>query len=298
MVFVYELCAISTKQYSIKSMNNSSNSIFHFTNDFEIIKSIITDKFYGSYCKETINYNGEKATIIVPMISFCDIPLKLVSQKTKYGKYGIGMSKKWAEKNGLNPVFYLEKNSFLANSMIKAFSGITVIANHFNKELDKLEVKTEEMSKKTYSKTDLIDLKEDNKKMRVIFEGLDHTVYSLYFTKHVMDNLERNGKITRNYKFYDEREWRYVPELKHELFRLYMDENKYLLWRGNEKQKPILQEVNLDFKPNDIEYIIVEKKSEKKKMIDFIKSLEYINSTQKENLYSKILSFQELKEDI
>jgi hypothetical protein len=283
-------------------MNNSSNSIFHFTDSFEIIKSILSDKFYGSYCKESINYNGKKAPVIIPMISFCDIPLKSVSQKTKYGKYGIGMSKRWAINNRLNPVLYLEKNSSLAKTTIESFNGNTLLNDYLHNEIDVIGLEMDEVGDKIKQgqlpKEELSKVKNKVKNLTAILKGLHHSIYSLYFTKHFSDDLERNGRITRNYKFYDEREWRYVPDSESDLAKYNMGEQQYKEWRENNKIKPILESVYLEFKPHDIEFVIVEKKSEKKRMAEYIKTLHRFNESQKENLLTKIISFQELKEDI
>jgi len=54
----------------------------------------------------------------IPMVCFCDIPLsQLVSHIDTYGKYGLGMSKEWGIKKGLNPVIYFNKNSLLAKRL-------------------------------------------------------------------------------------------------------------------------------------------------------------------------------------
>ena len=59
-------------------MNISSNSLFHFTGK-DVLQKIIADcKMGGSYCEEQIVYydDTESIPLVVPMISFCDIPLE------------------------------------------------------------------------------------------------------------------------------------------------------------------------------------------------------------------------------
>ena len=41
----------------------------------------------------------------IPMVSFCDIPLNYIKTIT-YGKYAIGMKRKWGNDNGLTPILY------------------------------------------------------------------------------------------------------------------------------------------------------------------------------------------------
>ncbi|HEX7458151.1 MAG TPA: abortive infection system antitoxin AbiGi family protein, partial [Ginsengibacter sp.] len=98
-------------------MNISSNSLFHFTDRIEVLVDILNDKFRGSYCREVLHYKEEAIPIYIPKISFCDIPLKTLSNYSIYGKFGIGLRKEWGIKNRLNPVLYLEKNSLLAESL-------------------------------------------------------------------------------------------------------------------------------------------------------------------------------------
>jgi hypothetical protein len=96
-------------------MGLSSNSIIHFTNSKESLIGILNDNFKLFYCKENIIIGNRTFEFAVPMVSFCDIPLSEVKAHIeKYGKYGIGLTKEWAEKQKLNPVLYIEKDSFLS----------------------------------------------------------------------------------------------------------------------------------------------------------------------------------------
>ena len=98
-------------------MSLSSNSIIHFTNSKEALKGILTDNFKLAYCKEEILLDNKKLSFAVPMVSFCDIPLSQVKKHiTKYGAYGLGLTKEWAQNKKLNPVLYVEKESTLSKS--------------------------------------------------------------------------------------------------------------------------------------------------------------------------------------
>ncbi len=84
-----------------------SNSFFHYTTQ-EGLLGILQEGFKATYCKEQFkNKEGEIKYIGIPMISFCDIPLSLLSEVV-YGDrgYAIGMKREWGLKKCLIPVFY------------------------------------------------------------------------------------------------------------------------------------------------------------------------------------------------
>lgn len=83
------------------------NHIVHYLDNFKILLKILKDGFAPSYCLE----NTISSEYYIPMVSFCNIPLKDVDQYMRYGKYGIGMSLDWALKNGISPVVYIHENT-------------------------------------------------------------------------------------------------------------------------------------------------------------------------------------------
>ena len=93
-----------------------SNAFFHYTTK-EGLLGILKEGFKASYCKEQFKDNaGNLQYIGIPMISFCDIPLSLISQILYgEGKYAIGMKRTWGIRKGLTPVLYYSNNE---NSMI------------------------------------------------------------------------------------------------------------------------------------------------------------------------------------
>jgi hypothetical protein len=280
-------------------MNLSSNSLFHFTDSIENVKSILADKIYGSYCKETLHYKADAITLIIPMICFCDIPLKTISQYTKYGRYGIGLKKGWGIKNQLNPVLYLEKSSRVADSLIKSLRcSLTTIAVNSPK-IDELmkkyhQVEANQNMTAGHKMLEYLRINLELKKYSDMNAPMEHIIYSLYYTKHYADDLERNGEVTKGYRFYDEREWRYLPDFTCAVCELRRTEEEYNNWRGNSKQKPILKEVNLTFLFEEIDQIIVAEEKEVKEIREMIKSIPNCSDPQKEELYSKILSFEKI----
>jgi hypothetical protein len=95
-----------------------SNTLFHFTckgnNGIEIIIKILEEGFRITPSREDDLFTLFGYDLKIPMICFCDIPLMRVSSHiNKFGHYGLGISRKWAEKNNIVPVIYINKKSLL-----------------------------------------------------------------------------------------------------------------------------------------------------------------------------------------
>ncbi|WP_313263589.1 abortive infection system antitoxin AbiGi family protein [Sphingobacterium sp.] len=101
------------------------NHIFHYTNNFEILKKILRSGFAPSYCEETI----DKKEYFIPMVSFCNIPLREVDSYMKYGQYGIGMSMEWALENSISPVIYVHENTPFLKELNPSISNFQFLKN-------------------------------------------------------------------------------------------------------------------------------------------------------------------------
>lgn len=114
----------------------------------------------------------------------------------------------------------------------------------------------------------------------------------LYYVKRVsgynkVDELKR--------KFYNEREWRYIPTLSE---TIHLE-----LLSGDYKEKDIINKYSertknskLMLKPNNISYLIVNNEPEIKQMIKVLQK-KYENDSQLELLCSRILTIKQIKED-
>lgn len=244
----------------------SANSIVHYTSSLNVLKAILKGGFKIKYCQEEIlTLKEKKFHGAFPMVSFCDIPLSDVHKHVdSYGYYGLGLSKNWAFEKGLNPVFYIERNSVI---------GL------------RLRESGERMSK--------------NKNIEDEFK--DDLVNTIAYSKNYQGLLQRsNGEVKKDYIFYNEREWRYVPSqddlnklgasLVVSTYNYKTDKNKY-----NNQLKSQL----LTFQPDDIAYIIVNKKAEIPEMVDHIRSI-YKKKCSSEELditFTKVISVEQIKED-
>jgi hypothetical protein len=216
-------------------MGLSSNSLIHLTKTKESIVGILEDNFKLKYCAELINTVNGFINAAVPMISFCDIPLSEIKNHiNKYGSYGIGLKKEWAKRNGLNPVIYIDSASILGGQFRDMFASVI--------------------------------------KGKRIDEIIDHeiTIFDLVrYMKNYQDKLNRNGVVEENYRFSDEREWRFVPSFKKVTPVLRLKD--YDTVEKKEIANRELSDLRLLFDPNDISYIIIENESEISEFIDVLR---------------------------
>ena len=169
----------------------SSNTLFHFTNTADNIIEIIKNGFKPRFCleafgPEVIIGKVGKIEVAIPMTCFCDLPLSKISTHLEfYGYYGIGLSKEWGQANGLTPITYIHDNS----TQIKYLRQVgAIIFEVFG-------------PKKTFNKLPMeID------PVIALFE------LSAFF-KQYSGQMWRIDKYIDK-RFYDEREWRYVPFIK------------------------------------------------------------------------------------
>ncbi|HDL01678.1 MAG TPA: hypothetical protein ENH23_05535, partial [candidate division Zixibacteria bacterium] len=257
-----------------------ANTLFHFTRSIDILENILENNFYPRLCYEnffsvilnppTDFIELEKA---VPMVCFCDLPLSQVNKhadEKNYGQYALGLSKEWAIKNKVNPVLYTYKNSD--------------ISQKFRELLLNLNSHKKNAIKYTISKDDYY-----NQLLSIIqyikpYEGI-------------------NTKNNENTRYYDEREWRYIPRFTEDL------SYPIMLRRGGEKEQNAFTEINekienikelhLKFEPKDIKYIIVKSEDEILSMVDKVTKItgRGLSNTDIKILTTRIISFETIREN-
>jgi len=244
----------------------SSNSLIHLTSTIDALEGILSECFRLKYCKEACDWSVERSTMYVPMVSFCDIPLSQIKDHiTSYGCYGIGLTKEWAIRNHLNPVLYIEGNSYLAKSYEKALSHISDI------------------------ETDNDDTK------NAYFQLIDIVRY----TKNYQGDLIRKGITTKNYRFSDEREWRYIPDLDENCSAFYTDaEFNDKDTRSSAKES--ISKMRLEFEPNDIKYIIIKDENEITGIINHLRTWAGPKFTMQdvERLTTRIITSEQIRTDM
>lgn len=243
----------------------STSSIIHYTDSIEKIESILFEGFSIKYCAEELLIDGDlESKAAHPMISFCDIPLSHANRHfAAYGRYGIGLSKEWANQKGINPVLYLDKRSSVSKSL-----------------------------------GELLKDRRKRKESNLTIEQRNQLLRIKAFTKNYSGPLKRKDVDNPNYNFYDEREWRFVPskaELNGAKFSITL--SKYL--RNKDLYNDSIASLKFTFFPSDISYIIVNKTSEIPRIINFLR-LHYSAKCSAQDLdilFSKICSTEQISND-
>jgi hypothetical protein len=250
-------------------MGLSSNSIIHFTKNLSSLNGILMNNFKLKYCREIIHTNNDHYDLLVPMVSFCDIPFsQILNHKNNYGSYGIGLKKNWAEKKGLNPVLYVEKNSHLSNNFFEQL---------------KLQIVSE------------------NKKISNFTKEQKYLFDVFRYLKNYQGNLNRtNKRVIPDYRFSDEREWRYVLsiESEHPLFGNMKNINNENISELKIKYNKFVENERLIFEPDDISYIIIKNESERNIVISKLETIKgKYPLDQVKRLTSRIISVEQIETD-
>lgn len=169
-------------------------TLFHFTNELSKLLSILNDRaFKVSFSLETLSYRDWERTLEsipelwVPMVSFCDYKLSEIAHHTlNYGQYGLGMSKKWGIEKGLNPVLYVSERSLIGQKL-------RGLLNHCSQER-----RNSTQFDETTTAPSVAEIETAN-------------FYA--WTKNYQGTLVRKGVRHPDFRFADDKEWRFVAEI-------------------------------------------------------------------------------------
>lgn len=115
----------------------SANTLFHFTKKFEWLVKIVRCKFKPRLVLENYDSMGfVNMKFAAPMVCYCDIRLsQIYSHMEEYGYFGIGLTKEWGIKNGLNPLLYVPSGN---SSLLKTYQEFFTRDNKNYNEIMKL----------------------------------------------------------------------------------------------------------------------------------------------------------------
>lgn len=262
----------------------SANTLFNFMRDKKyLIENIKNMKMYPRYVEENVSYlnlklgKQEITNVSFPMICFCDIPVHNLKDhvdkdpKTNsggYGKYGIGLNKKWCEEQGFQPITYLNKNS---------------------KACKDLEKMLNEGLKAIYEGTDIEE------------PFFDYILANLKLSKPLSGSMNMDGTlIVKN--FHDEREWRFLPDIPNDEESFFNDATSPELMVPDIRLK--LSEglkgepsTHINLEIDAIKYIFVDTEEDRSELIEVIYERFQSNIIEAMTLASKILVYEQIEGD-
>lgn len=302
----------TTREYIREDYVHSANSLFHFVSSAEyVISSLKRRALCPRCCTEDVRYlnirNGEKQFDEVAVLQkcFCDITLQNVLKEfpvvstennehlTKeqkdlipgksthlelYGRFALGFSKSWGEKNNLQPIQYIVEGSGRADEFSRAIEA-------------------------AIKENDLSD------------SIADSIINRICFTKPVRGRMKRRTAASGIFEFeifknfHDEHEWRYVPLNQQGIDNLIaktalLDMAGLLNEMSDTIENERFQNIWLHFHYDDIRYIIVPDNEGRLEIINAIQALNddlFDNekaALQKSILISKILVINEIAKDL
>ena len=274
----------------------TANALFNFMREYSFLEKIllnmsISPRYYPediSYLK--LKYNSKDLTEwYIPMTCFCDIPLHQISYHAEgnpsspkdkgYGKFSIAFHKSFGIKKGIQPIHYLNEKSINVEELTNTMNLL------LNPDIDGINRDSET----NYILTNFI------------FEYI--RIIKPYYGKMKRRDKDNNIQVVKK-NFQDEHEWRYIPKLKpNELPLMLIDEEDILVEEVKNiytNSVPLTTKGVLNFDVEDVRYIFVDTVQNRDKLIKFIKKKrkgKRLASQDKDILISKIMVYDELKED-
>ena len=267
----------------------SSASLFHFTNSLDTLKQILAHGFKPFYSSEDLTLFGVQECHGIPMVSFCDIPLSRTRQHAAhYGRYALGLRKSWGMERNVVPVHYIYHDSICATIMLDIYKALPPTDRYPDCSCMKFDTRT-----------------------AIFFYGKPYTGE---LRKRNDPSGEAFDKTTVT--FYDEREWRYVPfadQRIRERGEIPPDVRTMLSQKEYETDEilstastTLHHHYKLEFGPEHLRYLIVDKETEIPELVDFItgaephwenKEMGGCTNRDKKQLMARILSMQQIYED-
>ena len=205
-------------------MGLSSNILWHQTN-FNSLRKILSSKtILCSYSLEDTRFVLGGKTAFA-MVSMCDLPFsELTSYLSKYGGYSLGFSRSWGISHKFNPVWYCDPQSMAADFIKHSLERMRRTGSGDGEAL--------------------------------LFSNV------LSYVKMVEDELPKHNY--KRYRFYDEREVRFIPSFLYMINRdekPLMYEEEYMDYKKSHNGNSLL-DFGVEFDWTDLKYIIVKEEKQ------------------------------------
>ncbi|MEM8893960.1 MAG: abortive infection system antitoxin AbiGi family protein [Bacteroidota bacterium] len=251
-----------------------ASSLFHFTK-YKGLKAILQSGcLRASYNLEEVSdlKQGFKYCAI-PMICFCDIPLKSLPDQhiLSYGAYGLGFTKEWAIQNKVQPILYRIDGS----DIIKSTSELIESNNRSSELLNKLDPWSDQLNNQSFTK--LVE-------SSVELKGL------------IFDNYAFSKPYGEDGRYYREREWRYKAHSPLTFSNRKSDRSDI-----NKAYHEDLNDTSkyLNFDISDIEHVVLKKRSDMRRFISFINSTyPKMKETERYLLFQKVTDLETIQRDM
>lgn len=249
----------------------SANTLFHFTSIKGLTGILSSNGFYCQYSDEHFeNILPSKSLYrftYIPMTSFCDLTIMQLSNdsvhRKNFGEFGIGLTKEWGIRKGVSPVMYVHKESQQTKRLYRLI-----------KALKDFGIRT----------------KNDETIDNIQQEMID----SFKYIKPYTGNWQKGKRLRKKIIFYNEREWRYSPLLsEHAVLSGIIKENRNEIKKINADLKKSL----IKFEVKDVKFIVIKSKKNIPVVAKAINDMPGISDTQKNELITRIISFEEIRED-
>ena len=249
--------------------------LFHCTSTTGLRGILKEEGFRHSYAKEVISGVEKKRKFAVPIVSFCDLRLsELAFHMKKYGEFGIGLSKEWAQNKGLNPVSYTNKSSEFTNALL---SGV------------------DELSAQIQAR----GIEEWDDKAVMAFESYMNILNVERYIKNYEGDLIRGSRNRGCYRFADEREWRHVLPLKTKSIFPFIPEEMIQTAEQKRFYNKQIAGFYLKYAASDVKYIIVPSEKNVVPLRTFIHRLAgSYSASDKEHLLARILTAEQIRADM
>lgn len=215
-----------------------ADTLFTFTSQLDFLISSLKLKMLSPrYCTEDVSYLRitNVKQIAIPMKCFCDINMHRLGEHLQwYGYYGIAFSKEWGMKKRIQPIQYINKDSYLCKDFSSAF----------NKALH-IDMNNQTLAEKCLK---------------------NYLIHQLMYLKPYSGKIRnRNDNKERTKCFTDECEWRFVPDVtKVGYDQIYINDdisNAGNLFEFSNAMNGV-EKISLVFDYNDIKYIIIKSNEE------------------------------------
>lgn len=249
-----------------------ADTLFTFMTHLEfLITSVKQSMLSPRYCEEDVSYLNinDIKKLAFPMKCFCDINMhKLDEHLDWYGFYGLAFPKEWGMKNKIQPVQYINPDSYLCEDFSEAFSAA-------------LKVKS---------------LEGDSAQSKM----KNFLLHEIFYYKPYSGKIEnRNTKQIEEKCFTDECEWRFVPNVtSKDYYQVIYNDNVLNSGTLIDLSNSMLgiPEISLKFNYSDLKYIIVKSVADFEKLTKEIINLN-LDQIVEHELISKIIIWDKSRGD-